>query len=76
MAQALDARFLHADGNKLPRAGGGVTLCKLADIDLSGLHLRLKDVKRDAAATGKMSCADQKVLRESLDLKRGQSRGG
>jgi glycerate 2-kinase len=49
MAQALGARFLDADGNELPRAGGGATLSKLADIDLSGLHPRLKDVKIEAA---------------------------
>jgi glycerate 2-kinase len=49
MAQALGARFLDADGNELPRAGGGAILSKLADIDLSGLHPRLKDVKIEAA---------------------------
>ena len=49
MAQALGVRFLDADGNELPHAGGGATLCKLADINLSGLHPRLKEVKIDVA---------------------------
>jgi glycerate 2-kinase len=49
MAQALGARFLDTDGNELPHAGGGATLSELADIDFSGLHPGLKEVKIDAA---------------------------
>lgn len=37
------------DGNELPHAGGGATLVSLADIDLSSLHPRLKEVKIDVA---------------------------
>lgn len=44
MCQALGARFLDTSGNELPRASGGRTLSSLVDIDLSGLHLQLKDV--------------------------------
>lgn len=46
LAQALGVRFLDADDNELPH---GATLYKLADIDLSSLHPRLKEVKIDAA---------------------------
>lgn len=49
MLQALGARFLDAHGNELAPASGGVALCTVADIDLSGLHPRLKQVDIEAA---------------------------
>ncbi|KAL2012158.1 hypothetical protein VTN00DRAFT_4876 [Thermoascus crustaceus] len=51
MLQALGARLLDSEGNELPRASGGEALVKLADIDFSGLHPRLKqkDVRIEAA---------------------------
>jgi glycerate 2-kinase len=49
MTQALGVRFLDAEGQEFPHGSGGATLSNLADIDLSHLHPRLKDVKIDAA---------------------------
>jgi glycerate kinase len=47
MAQALGANFLDAQGNELGFGGG--ELSKLASIDLSGLDLRLHEVKLEVA---------------------------
>jgi glycerate kinase len=41
MASALGARFLDAEGQPLPN--GGAALAKLARIDISGLHPRLRE---------------------------------
>ncbi|OJD27711.1 hypothetical protein ACJ73_00899 [Blastomyces percursus] len=49
MLQALGARFFDIQGNELAPASGGVALCTVADIDLSGLHPRLKDVEIEVA---------------------------
>lgn len=43
MLQALGARLLDAAGRELPQASGGAALVRLARIDLSGLHPRLRD---------------------------------
>ena len=49
MCQALGVRFLDSDGTELPHAAGGGSLLDVADIDLSGLHPRLKDVAIEVA---------------------------
>ncbi|PGH02304.1 glycerate kinase [Blastomyces parvus] len=49
MLQALGARLFDIHGNELAPASGGVALCNVADIDLSGLHPRLKYVEIEAA---------------------------
>ncbi|MEJ7742818.1 MAG: glycerate kinase [Nocardioidaceae bacterium] len=43
MLQALGARLTDADGRELPRGGGA--LSGLADVDLSGLDDRLRDIR-------------------------------
>lgn len=43
MLQALGAKLLDAAGRELPHASGGAALVRLASIDLSGLHPRLRD---------------------------------
>lgn len=45
LLQALGARLLDRNGNELDCAGGGRTLTELVDIDFSGLHPRLEEVK-------------------------------
>ncbi|KAF9639995.1 Glycerate kinase [Lasiodiplodia theobromae] len=42
MLQALGAKLLDAAGRELPHASGGAALVRLASIDLSGLHPRLR----------------------------------
>ncbi|KAF7188594.1 Glycerate kinase [Pseudocercospora fuligena] len=49
MAQALGARFFDSHGKELPCAQGGASLHDLAEVDLSGLHPRLKEVQIDVA---------------------------
>ncbi|PGH36946.1 glycerate kinase [[Emmonsia] crescens] len=49
MLQALGARFFDNHGNELAPASGGIALCTVADVDLSGLHPRLKQVEIEAA---------------------------
>ncbi|KAF4534443.1 Glycerate kinase [Lasiodiplodia theobromae] len=43
MLQALGVKLLDAAGRELPHASGGAALVRLARIDLSGLHPRLRD---------------------------------
>ncbi|KAH7016058.1 glycerate kinase [Microdochium trichocladiopsis] len=43
MLQALGARLLDSQGKELPRAAGGASLLGLEEIDMSGLHPRLRD---------------------------------
>ncbi|OJD19134.1 hypothetical protein AJ78_00920 [Emergomyces pasteurianus Ep9510] len=49
MLQALGARFLDSHGNEIAPASGGIALCAVADVDLSGLHPRLQEVEIEAA---------------------------
>ncbi|KAB2569124.1 Glycerate kinase [Lasiodiplodia theobromae] len=42
MLQALGVKLLDAAGRELPHASGGAALVRLASIDLSGLHPRLR----------------------------------
>ncbi|EEQ90084.2 glycerate kinase [Blastomyces dermatitidis ER-3] len=49
MLQALGAHFFDIHGNELAPASGGAALCTVADIDLSGLHPRLKYVEIEVA---------------------------
>ncbi|GME47599.1 Glycerate kinase [Neofusicoccum parvum] len=49
MLQALGARLLDGDGEELARAGGGGDLARLADIDMAGLHPRVRRVEIDVA---------------------------
>ncbi|PGG99986.1 hypothetical protein AJ79_08348 [Helicocarpus griseus UAMH5409] len=56
MLQALGARFFDKDGKELPRAGGGLSLRNVTDIDLTDLHPRLADVRIEAA------CNSQNIL--------------
>ncbi|KAL8674240.1 MAG: hypothetical protein Q9168_001365 [Polycauliona sp. 1 TL-2023] len=44
MAQAVGARFYGSKGREIPKASGGKVLEELTDVDLLGLHPRLKNV--------------------------------
>ncbi|KAK2745314.1 hypothetical protein FQN55_006218 [Onygenales sp. PD_40] len=64
MLQALGARLLDINGHELPRAAGGISLCKLASIDFTGLHPRLSQVEIEAACNGRnVLCGPQGVSR-------------
>lgn len=61
-AQALGARFLDQDGNEIGL--GAAHIPKLAKIDTSGLHPKLKNVKIDAALNAKnILCGPRSVAR-------------
>ena len=52
MLQALGVRLLHADGEELPKAGGGQSLFRLANVCWCSIHPRLR---KDASKLNK-SC--------------------
>lgn len=64
MLQALGARLLDCHGNELDPAAGGHTLLELADIDLSGLHPRLREVEIEVPCNWKnVLCGPNGVAR-------------
>ncbi|KAK0608986.1 Glycerate kinase [Lasiodiplodia hormozganensis] len=66
MLQALGAKLLDAAGRELPHASGGAALVRLARIDLSGLHPRLRDgeVRIEVACNWRnVLCGDAGVAR-------------
>ncbi|KAH7018738.1 glycerate kinase family protein [Macrophomina phaseolina] len=64
MLQALGARLLDETGEELPHPAGGRSLLKLADMDLSGLHPRLRDVEIDVACNWRnVLCGPKGVAR-------------
>ncbi|KAK7702452.1 hypothetical protein SLS57_011371, partial [Botryosphaeria dothidea] len=64
MLQALGARLLDERGEQLPRAAGGRSLVELADMDLSDLHPRLKDIEIDVACNWRnVLCGPKGVAR-------------
>ncbi|EEP75723.1 conserved hypothetical protein [Uncinocarpus reesii 1704] len=64
MCQALGARFLDNKECELPQAAGGGSLAKLAKVDLSGIHPRLKKVQIDVLCNWKnVLCGPNGVAR-------------
>ncbi|MDX5892511.1 glycerate kinase [Rubrobacter radiotolerans] len=64
MAQALGARFLDSEGEELPVASGGRALSRLAEVDLSGLDRRLREVRIDVACNWhNLLCGENGVAR-------------
>lgn len=64
MAQALGARFLDSEGEELPVASGGGALSRLAEVDLSGLDRRLREVRIDVACNWhNLLCGENGVAR-------------
>lgn len=64
MAQALGVRFFDDQGHEIPTASGGRTLGKLASVDLTNLHPRLKGVEIDVACNwSNVICGPQGVAR-------------
>ena len=62
MAQALGAKFLDDQGQEIGL--GAINITKLARIDISGIHPKLKSVKIDAAFNAKdILCGPKSVAR-------------
>ncbi|KAL0944962.1 glycerate kinase [Colletotrichum truncatum] len=64
MLQALGARLIDQDGHTLPIAAGGESLLRLANIDLSGIDNRVKDMNIEVAVNwDNVLCGPEGVAR-------------
>jgi glycerate kinase len=58
MLQALGVRLLDADGEELPKAGGGRSLARLASISWDNAHPRLRGSAGKSPMSKSQSCSD------------------